>query len=461
MRFNPSIFKAYDIRGIYDIDFDDSFAYQLGLAYSQLRSHELGHSDITIVAGRDMRLSSESLQAELIRGLKAGGATVIDVGLVPTPSFYFSVAHYKYDGGIMVSASHNPSEYNGFKMVREMASPIGLDSGLNDLKKLLLETTLTPSDQPGKIINKLDVITDQVQLDLSFIKIEKIKPFKIVIDTANAMGSVYFDEILKKLPQLHVEKMNWELDGTFPVHEADPYKLENVRELGKRVVSSGADLGIATDGDADRIFFIDNVGKPVEPGIMRAILAKLFLRTKPGTTIAYDIRPGRITRETIITEGGEPLVTRVGHSLIKEAMIDTGAYFGGESSGHFFLNMEKEGCYEVPGIVMLKLLAELSDTEQTLAEYGKPYQKYVHSGEISIPIKSGETVLTALEKQYQDGKQSTLDGLTVEYPDFWFNVRLSNTEPLIRLNLEGISKDIVQEKTKEILDFLKNKSSKS
>ncbi len=455
MNYNPSIFKAYDIRGVYGIDFNDDFAYQLGLAYCYLRRTELGRSDFKIVVAHDMRLSSKSLYGELIRGLQAGGATVIDVGLVPTPTFYFSVAHYKYDGGIMISASHNPKEYNGFKLVRQMASPMGLDSGLSDLLSLMSEGAFIINDEPGELITKNNVIADQVQYDLSYVNVDDIKPFKIIIDTANSMGAVYFDELLKFLPQLSVEKMNWQLDGTFPAHEADPFKFKNVTELCGRVKESQADFGIATDGDSDRIFFIDNNGQQLEPGITRAIMAKIFLQQKVGATIAYDIRPGKITYDTIIENGGQPLVSRVGHTLIKEAMIDTGAYFAGESSGHFFLNMDSEGCYEVPGIVALKLMVQLSNCGKTLSEYSQPYNKYWHSGEINLSVKDGAEKMIALREKYQDGTVNELDGLTIEFPDFWFNVRLSNTEPLLRLNLEAISKEVMQEKRDEILSILK------
>lgn len=455
MRYSQAIFKAYDIRGVYGQDFDESFAYQLGVAYASLRRTELGTNTLRVVVGRDMRLSSPMLQEALIRGLLESGVDVIDIGLVPTPSFYFAVAHYGYDGGIQVSASHNPQEYNGFKVVRQLALPMGLDSGLRDLQHLIEENITPKAVKSGSLISRNDVLAEQASYDIQFINVEEIKPFRIIIDTANAMGSVYFDALLPHLPQLEVQKMNWELDGTFPAHEADPYKVENIKALAEAVKEQKADLGIATDGDSDRIFFVDNEGVALEPGITRAIMAKLFLQDQPHATIAYDIRPGKITYDTIIAAGGKPLVTHVGHSLIKEAMIDTGAYFGGESSGHFFLNMGKEGCYEVPGIVLLKLLVELSRSKQTLAEYVKPYQKYAHSGEINFKISNGEEKLAALAEHYQAGKQNMFDGLTVEYPDFWFNVRLSNTEPLLRLNVEAQDKKILDEKVKELSDLLK------
>ncbi len=454
MNINPSIFKAYDLRGIYNVDFDDEFAYKLGLAYCQMRRDEMGKDSFTVVAGRDMRLSSPQLHEQLIKGLVDGGAEVIDVGLVSTPTFYFAVAQYKYDGGIMVSASHNPKDWNGFKMVRQMASPISENSGIMDLKKIITEEGVQSHYKKGTLVKKEHVVADQVEHDLKYIDLSKIKPLSIVFDTANAMGAPYFEELFKHIPQLKVEKMNWELDGNFPAHPADPYKAENVKDLCARIVETKADLGIATDGDSDRIFFIDNNGKPVEPGIMRAILCKIFLREKPGATIAYDIRPGRITLDTILENGGTPLVTRVGHSLIKEAVIDSGAYFAGESSGHFMLNMAGEGCYEVPGIVALKLLAELSQAAASLSEYLKPFEKYFSSGEISLRVENPQEKIALVKESYKAGKIHELDGLSVEYPDFWFNLRASNTESLLRLNLEGISKEIVENETQNILKMI-------
>lgn len=454
MTINPSIFKAYDIRGVYGRDFDEAFAYDLGLAYCKLRREEGGKQELKLVVGYDMRLSSPVLKENLIKGLVDGGAEVEDIGLVGTPTFYFAVAHFKYDGGIMVSASHNPQEYNGFKLVRQLASPIGEDSGIQDLKRLIMEEALVPYHKKGLVKKRDNIIKDHVAYDLSLTEFNNLKPMKVVIDTANSMGAPYFDELLKHLPSLQVEKMNWQLDGSFPVHEADPFKPENVKELGEKIVEFKADLGIATDGDADRIFFLDEKGVPVEPGITRAILCKLFLQEKPNSTIAYDVRPGRITPETIKKYGGQALVTRVGHSLIKQAVIDTGAYFAGESSGHFCLNTEKEGCYEIPGIVALKILKELSESGQKFSDYIKPYQKYFHSGEINMKVKDPQATIIKIKQAYQDGQQNNLDGLSVEYPDYWFNLRSSNTEPLLRLNLEAISQEVMEKHRDELLEMI-------
>lgn len=455
MEVNAQIFKAYDIRGIYQQDFDEDLAYKLGKAYVKLRQQELGRESITVVSARDMRLSSESLQASVIKGMVEAGAQVININLASTPTFYFAVAHYGYDGGIQVSASHNPSKYNGFKMVRERALPIGEGNGMEEIKALVIGADLPAASLAGSVTDKAGVIADQVAHDLEHVDLALIKPMTIVIDTANAMGATFFDELFAKLPQIKLIKMNWQLDGTFPAHEADPFKHENMVSLCERVIAEKADLGISTDGDADRIFFTTEDGQAVEAGITRAILCQIFLAEKPGAKIAYDIRPGRITPDTIISHGGTPIITRVGHSLIKAQAIAEGAYFAGESSGHFFLNLP-EGCYEVPMIVALKIMSEISKSGQTFSEYIKPYQKYFHSGEINSTVTDPQAKIAEIKTKFADGKQSELDGITVEYDDYWFNVRASNTEPLLRLNLEATTKEKMEEKMDELLQLIRS-----
>ncbi len=451
---NPKIFKAYDIRGIYDEDLDDETAYKLGLAYSAMRRKELaGKENIQIVVGMDMRVSSPALKERLIDGLIDGGTDVVDIGLSSTPTFYFAVAHFKYAGGIIVSASHNPKEYNGFKLVREKAIPIGKGTGIFELRDIATKDNLEKTNKKGKVVKREDILKEQVKHDLNYTNIKNIKPFKIVIDTANAMGSLYFDALFKYLP-CEVVKMNWKLDGTFPSHEADPLKPENMRDLGEKVLEEKADLGIATDGDGDRIFFTDNDGGIVEPGIVRAILCKLFLLENPGAKIAYDIRPGKITLDTITENGGIPIVTPVGHSLIKALAIKEDVIFAGESSGHFFLNMD-EGCYEIPLIVTLKILEELSKSNQSFSNYVKPYKKYSNSGEINSEVENANAKIQEIKEKYKDGNQNELDGVTVEYSDWWFNVRPSNTEPLLRLNLEAKSQKIMEEKRDELLKLIR------
>ena len=455
VEINPKIFKVYDIRGVYEKDFDDEAAYEIGLAYSQMRKKELQKEEgLKIVAGYDMRLSSPALKEKLMQGLVDGGMEVIDIGLASTPTFYFAVAHYGYDGGILVSASHNPKEYNGFKLVREKASPIGENTGMQDLRDLVMGNKIEKASKAGTIIQKEGVLADQVAHDLKFADLSKIKKMKIAIDPANAMGILYFDELFKYVPG-EIVKMNWELDGTFPAHEADPLKPENMKALCEKIKEVGADIGIATDGDGDRIFFADNKGERLDPGITRAILCKLFLREKPGSKIAYDIRPGKITPDTILENGGIPIVTRVGHSLIKEQTIREGAYFAGESSGHFFLNME-EGCYEIPLIVTMKILQELSQSGMSFAEYAKPYKRYSNSGEINSKVEDAQKKIEEIKEKYSDGKQNDMDGILVEYPDWWFNVRPSNTEPKLRLNLEARTEEMMKEKRDEVLGIIRS-----
>jgi len=459
MKINPGIFKAYDIRGIYGKDFDEELGLRLGAQFVQMRKKELGKEKLQIVVGMDMRISSPAIKEKLIQGIINAEADVIDIGLASTPTFYFAVANYGYDGGILVSASHNPAEYNGFKMVREKAIPVSGDSGIYELRDKIMASADKPTggvleEDNGKVVLKNEVLADQVKHDLKFISLSKIKKLRIAIDPANSMGALYFDELFKEVPA-DVQRINWELDGTFPIHEADPYKPENLAQITKKIIEKKADLGIATDGDGDRIFFIDNEGVPLDPGITRAILCKIFLREKPGSKICYDIRPGRITPDTIIENGGIPSVTRVGHSLIKEQTIKEGAYFAGESSGHFFLNMP-EGCYEVPMIVTLKILEELSSSGKSLSEYIKPFKRYFHSTEINSEVASVSAVLDKIKLTYSDARINELDGVTIEYDDWWFNIRGSNTEPVIRLNLEAKSKELMEAKRDEVLKIIRD-----
>jgi phosphomannomutase len=454
MNTNPSIFKAYDIRGIYQKDLDEKTAYQLGLAYIELRKKDLkkNYKKLKIVVASDMRLSSPSLKKNLIKGLLDAGADVIDIGMSATPTFYFAVAKYKYDGGIMVSASHNPKEWNGFKLTREKAIPISGNTGIEFLKEKIINEKLTPSVKKGKLIKKKNVLQDQIKYDLKHGNVKKIKPLKIVADPANAVGGLFINELFKHLPGKLI-KINFKLDGNFPAHEADPLKEENLEQIKKEVLKQKADFGITTDGDGDRVFFIDDEGELIDQSIIRGLLSKLFLQEKPKSKIGFDVRPGKITEDLILENGGKPIKTRVGHSLIKEQMLKENVYFSGESSGHFFLNMEI-GCFEVPNIVILKLLQEFSTSNLKISEQIAPYKKYFHSGEINKEVNNKEKVFQALEKKYKNGKINKLDGITVAFQDFWFNVRGSNTENKMRLNLEATNKKIMQKKRDEILKII-------
>jgi len=452
--FPSKIFKAYDIRGIYPSELNEDLAYKIGRAFGALRQKELGRTkDIKIAVGHDMRLSSPSLVGAVKKGLLEQGIDVIDVGLTSTPTLYFAVAFYNYDGGLLVTASHNPKEYNGIKLLRERALPVGLGIGMEEVRDLAEKGEFTEPEKNGEVSIKEGMIDEQVKFEETYAHISKIKKFKIVLDTANSMGIVYLNRLFQDLPQVELVKINEELDGNFPAHQPDPFQEKNAADLKKRVVEERADLGIATDGDGDRIFFIDNLGQMVEPPIVRGIMAKLFLRDNPGAVICYDIRPGKITEDMILENGGIPSVAKVGHSFIKKQMIETGAVFGGESSGHFFVKFP-QGTYEAPMVVVLKFLQELSETGLSLADYCKPLRRYFGSGEINFEVEDKERVFALLREKFADAKINEMDGLTFTYPDFWFNMRASNTEPLVRLNLEAFTAETRDAKVKEIKNLL-------
>jgi len=449
------IFRAYDIRGIYPDDIDESGVFCVAQNFVKILQQEKPDKTLKIAVGRDMRVSSPKLHASAVKGVVSMGAEVVDIGLASTPTFYFAVAQNGYDGGLEISASHNPKEYNGIKIVREEAQSIGLANGLDKIRDACVVNGEHKPQGEGKIEKKEDVLAERVKYALSFYDFSKIKPLKVVADPANAMGAPDLEALFAKLP-CELVKMNFKLDGTFPVHEADPFKMENVADLRQKVVAEKADLGIATDGDADRIFFIDNRGEFVEPAIIRGLMAQEALKHTPGAKVGYDIRPGMITREMIEGAGGKPFVTKVGHSLIKQHSRQEKAVFSGESSGHFFFQT-KFGFFETPLIVALVILKEISESGKSLVELTKPYQKYFHSGEINSEVEDKEAKMKELEKKFGQGAKnvSWLDGITVEHKDWWFNVRPSNTEPKLRLNLEARDAKLMEKWRDKVLEVIR------
>lgn len=456
MTINPGVFKAYDIRGKYPVDIDEDFAYKLGFAYADLRQKEEGKEDLTVIVSMDTRLSSLSLKSSLIKGLTESGLNVIDIGLCSTPTMYFATAYYQCDGGIQVSASHNPKDDNGFKMVRSGGIPVSEDTGMYTLRDLVIKNEFTKSNKPGKITVKTGVLEDLYKSQLSEMKIDisKIKPMKIVVDAGNAMGALDIDAMFKGLP-FEVVKLNFELDGNFPAHQPDPLVDENLIPTSKAVISHKADLGIVPDGDGDRYFFIDNEGNVIRQEILRGIMAQIALKENPGATVGYDIRPGKITLDMILEAGGKPVVTRVGHSLIKEAMIKNNAIFGGESSGHYFYKFSY-GTFEAPFVLVLKFLEYISTENKPVSEVVRPLKKYFHSGEINSVVKDPKAKIQEIKDKYIDAKQNDLDGITIEYPNYWFNVRPSNTEPKLRLNLEAVDQAIMEQKRDEVLTIIRS-----
>lgn len=450
-KIDETIFKAYDIRGIYPEQLDEDLAYRFGRGYATFVLKNNSHAK-NIAVGADMRISSPVLKKALIEGLVDSGLSVIDIGLVSTPTFYFAVGYYNYDGGVQVSASHNPKDYNGFKLVREKSFPISKDTGITEIKNIVLSGKFYSAGEKGKVIKQKNVLGEMVKEQIKGVDIKAIKKFKIVIDAANSMGALDMAEVFKCLPA-DLVKMNFNLDGSFPVHEADPLKEENLELLKKSVIENKADLGIAPDGDGDRYFFVDEKGRTLRQEILRGIMAQIELNETPGATVCYDIRPGRITKDMIEDAGGKAVVTKVGHSLIKATMIENGAIFGGESSGHYFYK-RPYGTFEMPVILVVKFLKFFSDKNSPLSEIIKPYEKYFHSGEINFKVKSVPDKLAEIEKEFSDAEISKLDGITVTYSDWWFNVRGSNTEPTIRLNLEAKDRDLMERKVREISKLL-------
>ncbi|MFT4304103.1 MAG: phosphomannomutase/phosphoglucomutase [Candidatus Woesearchaeota archaeon] len=443
------IFKAYDIRGIYPSQLNEDTVYKIGKAYADM----IGKGK-KLVVGMDMRLSSPVLKEAIIKGITEQGVDVIDIDLASTPTFYFAVSKLQADGGMQISASHNPKEYNGVKIVGKNSYPVSYDTGINKIKEKVENNDFLEVNGEGQVETYNDILYEELEFSLKQADINKIKNLRVVADTANSMGAPDLSALFDKL-SCELIKMNFELDGTFPAHQADPYQEKNIVDLKKKVLEEKADLGIATDGDGDRIFFIDNEGELVDPAIIRGILAKIYLKENPGATICYDIRPGKITYDMIIENGGKPSMTKVGHSLIKAQGIEEGAVFAGESSGHFFIKTEY-GFYEMPMIVTLKILIELSESGKTFSEYIKPLKRYYHSGEINSEVEDKEAKMNELIEKYKDGKLSKLDGISIEYDDWWFNVRASNTEPKLRLNLEAVNEKIMKQKRDEVISIIRS-----
>lgn len=454
MNFDPSIFKAYDIRGIYGQNLNEDTAYKVACAYAVILKKETPKSNLKVVVGQDMRVSTPSLKEKIIAGLTDSGIDVIDIGLVTTPTYYFAVAYYGYDGGIQVSASHNPKEWNGFKIVRAGAVPMGGDTGIYQIRDIVHKGLFEQAQNKGTVVEKKGVVKEEVDVQREGINWQKVKPFKIAIDTGNGMGALDVEAIFEDLP-CKLTKLNFKLDGTFPVHIPDPLKEETLEWLKKAVVSEKCDLGIATDGDGDRWFFIDEKGQTVPQPILRGLMAQIELKDSPGATVCYDIRPGRITKDMIEEAGGKAVVTKVGHSLIKETMLKENAIFGGESSGHYFYKFPY-GTFEAPVVLVLKLLLYISQQDKPLSAIVNPFKRYFHSGELNFQVEDKERKMQEVEKRYSDGKIFRLDGITIEYPDFWFNVRPSNTEPLLRFALEAKTEKVMEQKRGEIIRLIRS-----
>lgn len=441
MKVNPKIFKAYDIRGIYPDDLNEEVAYLIGRAYVKF----LKKKNPKIAVGRDNRLSSPALFKSLVGGMTKQGATVVDIGLSTSPMFYWTVAFFKLDGGINITASHNPPEYNGFKIVREEAKPISEDTGIKEIQKMVFKGRFEKKVK-GKIVRK-KVLRDYVRASLKEFKFRKTRPLRIVIDTANAVSGIVIPELFKDRKD-KITHLFSKLDGSFPNHNPDPLTKENLKVIRRTIKRQKADLGVAFDGDGDRIFFINEKAEVVPSDLVIALMAKLILAEKPGEKILYDIRSSNIVPETIEKEGGIPVVWKIGHSFIKEKMRKENIVFAGELSGHYYL--KSHYFCEAPLFILLKVMQEVLESGLKLSQLIKPFERYFHSGEINFRMENKEKVLKQLEKKFKSGKISKIDGLRIDFEDWWFLVRLSNTEPLLRLVVEAKTKNLLNKKRKEL-----------
>jgi phosphomannomutase len=451
---DPKVFKAYDVRGIYRAELDEDGARAIGRAYVE------EFSPTRIAVGRDMRLSSPSMAGAVMEGAAAAGADVFDIGLVGTEMVYFAVGDGRLDGGVMVTASHNPKEYTGMKIVRAGALPVGGDSGLLDVRDRALASEPSGTD-PGSVatenagaVEPYDVWPGYIDRVLSFIDAGSLRPLKVVIDAANGMAGTMLPPVLDRLP-IDAVRCYFEPDGSFPNHEPNPLLPENREFIVQKTLEEGADLGVAFDGDADRCFFVDDTGEFVPGDFATALFAQNVLGKEPGAKVIYDVRASWAVPEAIEQAGGTALVNRVGHAFIKERMREVGAAFAGEVSGHYyFRDFSQADTGVVPFLVMLE---RISKGGTKLSELLRPFrERYFITGELNTPVADVPGTLAELEERFgAEGAVSHLDGLSVEAADWHFNVRPSNTEPLLRLNLEARSQQLMERRRDEVLAVIR------
>jgi phosphomannomutase len=444
---DPAVFKAYDVRGLYPSELDEDGAYAIGRAYVEQFEPR------RIAVGRDVRLSSPSVTTALIDGAADAGADVLDVGLVGTEMVYFAVGDLGLDGGVMVTASHNPKEYTGMKIVRRGALPVGSESGLLDVRDRALRAEWRPARRGD--VSQEDIWERFVTCVLSFVDADAIRPLKVVIDAANGMAGMMLPPVLDRLPQVEAVRCHFEPDGNFPNHEPNPLLPENREFIVHRTLEAEADFGVAYDGDADRCFFVDDRGEFVPGDFVTALFAESILQKEGGGKVLYDVRASWAVPEAISAAGGVPLMNRVGHAFIKQRMRDEGAVFGGEVSAHYyFRDFSQADSGVIPFLLMLELVSRRG---QRLSEILAPLRaRYFITGEINTPVSDVALKLQELKERFgPEGRVSHLDGVSIETDDWHLNVRPSNTEPLLRLNLEARSQELMERKRDEVLSLIR------
>lgn len=448
MQVNPGIFKAYDIRGIYPDELNDEVGYAIGRAFASFLQVE------TVIVGRDMRLSGPQMFDAVTRGLMDQGADVINIGMVSTDQYYYACATLD-QAGIMVTASHNPKDYSGFKMVRKMPQLLSGDKGIQDLRRIVENDDYGPARGQGKMVEK-DLSEEFVEMVLGLIDIDALAPLKVIADTGNGMVGPILKRVYDRLPSIELVGMYLEPDGRLPNHGLDPLQPQNREELQARVPAERADVGFAFDGDGDRFFTIDDRGHFVAGDFMTALLGSYLLERYPGAKVLYDVRASWAVPDRIRAAGGIPLMERVGHAFIKARMAQEEAIFAGEVSGHYYF---KDFFYADSGIVPSLLVLEmLSKKGASLSELLRPLEsEYFISGEINTRIAGDpREKMRELAEEYSDGTVEWLDGVSVTYYDWHFNVRPSNTEPLLRLNLEAKSQSLMEEKRDQVLEIIRS-----
>jgi phosphomannomutase len=451
---DPAIFKAYDIRGIYPDQVDEEDAWKIGFSTARflrslLRGYERGQANAQcLCVGRDMRTHSESLAHALMEGMNSSGANVIDIGMIDTPQMYFAVNHLGTCGGVQVTASHNPAKYNGFKISALGARPVGVDTGLKEIKHIATALIHTKGRVTGSV-EKYDLTEDYKNHVLKFLNLN-LRPMKIAIDASNGMAGKMVPAVFDDVP-IKIFPINFQHTGKFK-HEPNPLVEKNLAQVKSAVKKNKCHFGLCFDGDADRLMMVDEKGATVGCDLMTALIAPYFLRRQPRSTIVYDLRSSLVVQEEIIGNGGTPRRERVGHAYMKKAMRDSHAVFGGELSGHFYYR--ENFCCDSGLITLVQVLNIISEANMPLSELVAPLRRYCSSGEVNFIVDDKRAKMNQLAAKYNDGEIDSLDGVTVRYKDWWFNCRPSNTEPLLRLNLEAKNEEIFEEKYTEVQGLL-------